>query len=328
MDSSIPTSHAAEIRGMRKWFLWALVISLGFHGILFLIFQLKKLEHFRPPETDTLRLVARAQFKGGRTSFPAKTFDDEREIKPLEPKKSLVPHPKAPAPVPEKPSAEIPETVTLTPKAQDLTKQLVAQKPTVNASEKLAPSQEKAVQHDLDTALTKQLLDHQSANSTSSTKIKLPAGNGGDEGADSKFGKGVGFSNLDSLLEQSGPLTGPVAPVSMPGGALFEYNSAALLPQAIATLRKIGELISRNPRATFSIEGHTDSFGTPEYNQKLSEARAEAVKTWLIEAMRLDPAQIQTKGFGSSHLIAPAAGTKEEQAINRRVEIVIRTPKQ
>ena len=113
----------------------------------------------------------------------------------------------------------------------------------------------------------------------------------------------------------------------MPGGALFEYNSAILLPQAIETLRKIGTLISRNPRATFSIEGHTDSFGTPEYNQKLSEARAEAVKAWLIQDMHLNPAQIQTCGFGSARLIAPATGTKEEQAINRRVEIVIRTPK-
>ena len=313
---------------MRKWFLWGLVLSLGFHAVLFVIFQLKKLEHYRPAETDTLRLVARAQFKGARATFPAKTFEDEKTIVPVEPKKAAVPHPAVPAPIVEKPSAEIPDVLTLTPKAPDLAKQFVNQKPDVNASSKMAPSQEKAVQHDLDSALTRQLLENQPANPRSTSSIKLPKSTGGDggSGVDGAGGNGA-YSNLDALLEKSGPLKGPVGPVMMPGGALFEYDSAALLPQAIETLRKLGELITRNPRATFSIEGHTDSFGTPEYNLKLSLARAEAVKDWLVASLRLDPARIQSKGFGSTRLISPATGSRDEQAINRRVEIVIRTPK-
>jgi len=108
---------------------------------------------------------------------------------------------------------------------------------------------------------------------------------------------------------------------------LFEYDSATLRKEAIETLSKLGILIERNPRATFSIEGYTDSFGTSEYNKKLSTARAEAVKTWLVTNMKLDPAKIQTKGLGSTKFITPATGSREEQAPNRRVEIVIRTPK-
>ena len=322
MDSSISTSNAAEVRGMRKWFLWALVLSLGIHAFLFLLFQVKRLEHFQPEETDTLRLVVRAQFKGGRVTFPAKTFDEEKPNPPSKPKEAMIPHPVASVPVPEKPSAVLPETVTLTPKALDLAKQLMAQKPELSAGENVAPSQEKAVQHEVDAALAKQLLDNQPGNPGAHSEIKLPASAGGKEGG------GAEFSNLDELLAGTGPLAGPVAPVSMPGGALFEYNSAALLPQAIETLRKLGELIARNPRASFCIEGHTDSFGTPEYNMRLSVARANAVKAWVIANMRLNPAQIQSKGLGSSRLIAPASGSKEEQAINRRVEIVIRTPRQ
>jgi len=135
-----------------------------------------------------------------------------------------------------------------------------------------------------------------------------------------------GFSDLDQLLSQAGPLSGDVKPVNMPGGALFEFDKADLLPQAIDQLHKLGELIKRNPRATFSIEGHTDSIGSPEYNQKLSETRAEAVKAWLIANMHIDPSAIQARGFGSEHLIVPS-GDRAQQAINRRVEIVIRTPK-
>ena len=273
-----------------------------------------------------MRLVARAQFKGGRTTFPDKTFDEETQAAPAQPKKELVPHPKAQAPIPEKPSATIPDTVTLTPKAHDLAKQFVTQKPSVNASEKSVPSQEKAAQADIDSALSKQLLANQPGNPRAGSQIKLPVG---EDGPGGKGGAGSSptFSTLDALLEKGGQLSGPVAPVNMPGGALFEYDSAALLPQAIETLRKVGELIERNPRATFSIEGHTDSFGTPEYNLALSEHRAQAVKDWLIANMHLDPAKIQTRGFGDARLIAPGTGTKEQQAINRRVEIVIRTPK-
>ena len=82
-------------------------------------------------------------------------------------------------------------------------------------------------------------------------------------------------------------------------------------------------LSRRNPQATFLIEGHSDSFGSDDYNLALSERRAETVKTWLVTVMKISPERIEAIGFGESQLITSASGTIEEQQINRRVEIVI-----
>ena len=133
-----------------------------------------------------------------------------------------------------------------------------------------------------------------------------------------------GFSNLDSLLAQTGPLTSETAPILMPTDLLFDYDKPDLRTEAVASLRKLGELIRRNPSAHFLIEGHTDSFGTDEYNLDLSRRRAESVKAWLTDTMGLPAGAIETRGLGNSRMIAPGTGTVEEQQINRRVEIVIR----
>lgn len=136
-----------------------------------------------------------------------------------------------------------------------------------------------------------------------------------------------GFSDLDALLSQTGPLKSGTAPILMPTDVLFDYDNADLQDQAVGSLRKLGMLIQRNPRATFLIEGHTDSFGSDAYNRDLSLRRAEAVKTWLLQTMKISAERIETKGYGKTRLLVPASGTIEQQQINRRVEIVIRVPK-
>jgi outer membrane protein OmpA-like peptidoglycan-associated protein len=135
-----------------------------------------------------------------------------------------------------------------------------------------------------------------------------------------------GFSNLDDLLGQTGPLSSETAPILMPTDLLFDYDKPDLRDEAVASLKKLGELIRRNPSAKFNIEGHTDSFGADEYNLDLSRRRAESVKAWLTGTMGLPPESIETRGFGKGRLIAPATGTVDEQQVNRRVEIVIHTP--
>jgi outer membrane protein OmpA-like peptidoglycan-associated protein len=151
-----------------------------------------------------------------------------------------------------------------------------------------------------------------------------------------KIGSGSGDSNvsipglksLDEALAATGPLPAGDKPIGMPGGALFEYNSYDLAPQSVDDLKKLGTLIQRNPDATFSIEGHTDSFGSPGYNLRLSEQRAESVKLWLVEIMNIAPERIQTRGFGNSKWLVSPDKSKEEQAPNRRVEIVVKTKRQ
>jgi outer membrane protein OmpA-like peptidoglycan-associated protein len=92
-------------------------------------------------------------------------------------------------------------------------------------------------------------------------------------------------------------------------------------------LQKLGRLIQGNPQAVFKVEGHSDSFGSDEYNMILSQRRAETVKSWLVQNMGIDQDRVQAQGYGKTHLIVPAERSVNEQQLNRRVEIVIRTKK-
>src|SRR6266536_1215783 len=148
---------------------------------------------------------------------------------------------------------------------------------------------------------------------------KMPADSAGPN-----KGHAPGFSDLDQLLAQKGPL-GSGTKLRMPDDQLFEYDSDVLQSSAINQLQKLGTLIQRNPKATFTVEGYTDSFGTPEYNLDLSQRRADSVKQYLVEAMRISPAQIETRGYGATKFRTSPNGSIEEQSPNRRVEIVVHT---
>lgn len=143
-----------------------------------------------------------------------------------------------------------------------------------------------------------------------------------------------GFSDLDSLLSQKGPL-GSGTKLRMPDDQLFTYDSADLQPSSMSQLQKLGTLIKRNPKATFTVEGYTDSLGAPDYNLDLSQRRADSVKEYLVNVMGINPAQIETRGYGASKfLVTPRpviANSPEEQMEidrqrpNRRVVIVVHT---
>jgi outer membrane protein OmpA-like peptidoglycan-associated protein len=317
MDS-ISHPNAAEDRGLRKWFFLALLLSLAFHAVLAFVFQAKKLEHF---ETGPVapRLVRRPEF--ARHDYQKEVFlPDTPPAKPTTDTSAKLTSP--PAPPVERPTADVPKNVTLTPRATEPPK-LVSEKPDVKTSGALDTKGDSVAQHEA-MNLGERLIEQQPINPAAQKQVPFPtSGNSETETVGSTHG--TGYSGLNELLGRTGELKGPVAPVNMPGGALFEYDSATLRRDAIPNLQKLGELIARNPRATFSIEGHTDSFGTAQYNFDLSRRRAEAVKDWLVQNMHLDPSKIQTQGFGSTRLIVPT-GSKEEQQMNRRVEIVIRTP--
>jgi outer membrane protein OmpA-like peptidoglycan-associated protein len=146
-------------------------------------------------------------------------------------------------------------------------------------------------------------------------------------------GRAPGFSDLDSLLSQKGPLGSGTA-IRMPDDQLFEYNSAELQGGSVEQLRKLATLIKRNPNARFSIEGYTDSLGSYEYNLDLSQRRADAVKEYLVQVMGINPAQIQARGFGATKfLVQPRPVTDpameqfeiQRQQPNRRVVIVVNT---
>lgn len=143
----------------------------------------------------------------------------------------------------------------------------------------------------------------------------------------------AGFSDLDSLLAQKGPLGSGTA-IRMPDDQLFQYDSAELQASSVEQLQKLGTLIRRNPKATFSIEGYTDAFGSYEYNLDLSQRRADGVKNYLVGVMGINSAQIQTHGYGAAKFLVtprPVMDPSQEQAEiarqqpNRRVVIVVHT---
>ncbi len=141
-----------------------------------------------------------------------------------------------------------------------------------------------------------------------------------------RMGQLQGYSQLDDLLKQTGPLAPGTDPIFMPGDLLFDYNRVDLREEALLVLQQLGTLIQRNPKTLFWIEGHTDSFGSDEYNQGLSELRAESVKSWLVGEMGVPPDRIRTRGFGKNRLLVPAQESIENQRLNRRVEIVLEEP--
>jgi outer membrane protein OmpA-like peptidoglycan-associated protein len=101
----------------------------------------------------------------------------------------------------------------------------------------------------------------------------------------------------------------------------FESNSSHLLKESFAELNTLVKLLSENPNLRVEIGGHTDDVGNSEYNMTLSQQRADAVKSYLVEK-GIAPQRLQSKGYGFSK---PVVENKDEEsrAKNRRTEITI-----
>ncbi|GIV54839.1 MAG: hypothetical protein KatS3mg039_1357 [Candidatus Kapaibacterium sp.] len=102
---------------------------------------------------------------------------------------------------------------------------------------------------------------------------------------------------------------------------LFETASAQL-PEDVPELEVLAQFMKNNPRVAIRVEGHTDNRGARWFNVRLSQARAESVKEYLVKKKGISPARIQTVGYGDSRPIADNA-TEFGRALNRRTEVVI-----
>ena len=101
----------------------------------------------------------------------------------------------------------------------------------------------------------------------------------------------------------------------------FAFDKAELRTEDRELLSRIAGILLTSQDYTVSVNGHTDDVGTEEYNQKLSERRAEAVRDYLVKA-GLSPEILSVTGHGKSRPLVP--GTSEEaRAKNRRVELGI-----
>ena len=104
------------------------------------------------------------------------------------------------------------------------------------------------------------------------------------------------------------------------GDVLFDTGQATLKPGANLALNRLAIFLSANPQTKIIVEGHTDSRGSDEYNEVLSERRARAVATELM-SRGISTDQLQTLGRGKGYPVA-SNDTPEGRQQNRRVEIV------
>lgn len=135
-------------------------------------------------------------------------------------------------------------------------------------------------------------------------------------------GKLDGMESLDSLLDLPSNVLLSKKTL-LPSDLIFEFNRAELKDGAKIGLMKLGLLMDKNPSLYCWIEGHTDLIGGDETNLMLSQRRAEAVKEYLVESMRMEPQRIFARGFGKSMPLVKE-GDMDVQSPNRRVEIRMR----
>jgi outer membrane protein OmpA-like peptidoglycan-associated protein len=109
---------------------------------------------------------------------------------------------------------------------------------------------------------------------------------------------------------------------------LFDFDRATIRPDAKAALDRVAEIIRKQGPGVVRIEGFTDAMGAPDYNLRLSNARAESVEMWLVDRDRLPRAGFSAQGFGATRFVAPntnrdGSDDPAGRQKNRRVVIVI-----
>jgi len=107
----------------------------------------------------------------------------------------------------------------------------------------------------------------------------------------------------------------------MPSNITFATGQSYITSGFHATLNDVAKVLVKFDKTFLSIEGHTDSSGAADFNQKLSEQRATSVKSYLMN-QNIIAARLNTIGYGEGQPVA-ANNTAQNKALNRRVEIQI-----
>ncbi len=148
------------------------------------------------------------------------------------------------------------------------------------------------------------------------------------------IGAGIGGAVGDNLDRQEAALrqqmggsgvsivnTGSQLIVTLPEAITFPVDSARLRPSFVGSLNDLARNLQQYPDTTVEIVGHTDSTGTPSYNQQLSQRRALSVRAVLVNA-GVSSQRLRAIGQGESNPVASNATAAGRQQ-NRRVEIFI-----
>ena len=128
-----------------------------------------------------------------------------------------------------------------------------------------------------------------------------------------KAGKEVGKHNVS--------VRNDTVRVVYPEVTTFDFNKDEVKPDAKMSLQRFSVLLKKYDRMNFIINGYTDNVGTADFNQSLSQRRADNTKA-VIQANGIDAARIQTNGMGPNTPVKPNT-TDEGRAANRRVEFMV-----
>jgi len=146
---------------------------------------------------------------------------------------------------------------------------------------------------------------------------------------DSKCGAAMNFENINAaagmeMFAEKVFLARKPKPVVkekiiIPDHILFDFDSSVVKPMFSIVLEEIAKILQQKSNKGLVIEGHTDSIGTAEYNQLLSERRANTIKEFLV-SKGLSASSLTAKGVGEQKPIADNT-TREGRKRNRRVEL-------
>jgi OOP family OmpA-OmpF porin len=101
----------------------------------------------------------------------------------------------------------------------------------------------------------------------------------------------------------------------------FDFDKSTLRPEAKVILNEAAALLQKHERVVVEVAGHTDSVGTDQYNQGLSERRANSVRDYLVE-QGVRASRLTAVGYGENRPVA-TNDTADGRQENRRVELVV-----
>lgn len=123
---------------------------------------------------------------------------------------------------------------------------------------------------------------------------------------------------LNQVLQTRNTARGLIVNMS---DVLFDFNKYTLKPGAQLKLAKVAGILLAHPDLKVKVEGYTDNIGTPEYNQQLSQQRADTVRNFLVQ-QGVPADNVTAQGFGEANPVAPNSTPAGRQQ-NRRVDMVV-----
>lgn len=321
------------------WISLALLLSALIHVVLFLVAEhLPPMMKFLPGQSEMMHLNTDRETLSVDEQTMRELFREEQpvpEIKEPTREEMVIEEDM----FEDEPEVEL-ATIKLTPEVTDMQNYLAGERalqPMALESPAVTDKIDIDFSSSTDASAIKNQLLEASRASVHQPTIELTPGDTTSEGVDtdavvqeltSNLGTSDGkritdrFTSLEALLGSGGTM--PDNPeFLLPTDLLFGFNEFELKEEARLSLMKLGVVITHYPDATFKIKGFTDSIGSQDFNLELSQKRAESVRDWIVGSLNLGNYKIEAVGYGKLNPLVDPTGDKDQEKLNRRVEIEI-----